>query len=398
VLSKSLVKVGFVGFGNVFNALLGFAFLAAVAKILDLDSFGKYALLTTLLVSISKLIDFGTNSVFVAKSISNGDSNLYSVFLSAKILLTLITFPIYVVALALLHEIDPVVLLILFLGSIAYGINYTLFGFFQKDEKYGSLVLLNLLPSLIKGFFALLIFFFAYRPSLTYSVAIFSLSIIASALLIPLSKNYFKFKFTLVGIIDLMKNAYPAGVSQIIVESWPTISNAAAKISGGFTDVGIFSLASKISHMFALASLSIFTVLLPKNANRKKQNLEYDFTETIVISLIILAFSGLAIPLTHFLVTKLFGSKFQASLTIINVLIFSAAITSIHSFIENFFFVEQKTNYIMYINIGKLSVFIILCSFLIPIYSLSGLAFSDLTSSFCAIVFTILLIKKSRSF
>jgi O-antigen/teichoic acid export membrane protein len=398
VLSKSLVKVGFVGFGNVFNALLGFAFLAAVAKVLDLDVFGKYALLTTLLVSISKLIDFGTNSVFVAKSISNGDSNLYSVFLSVKILLTLATFPVYVVALVLLHETDVTILLILFLGSMAYGINYTLFGFFQKDERYGSLVLLNFLPSLIKGVFALLIFFSAYRPNLIHSVAIFSLSIMASAVLIPLSKKYFKFKFTLHGIKDLMKSAYPAGISQIIAESWPTISNTAAKISGGFTDVGVFSLASKISHMFALASLSIFTVLLPKNANRKKQNLKYDFTETAVISLIILVFSILALPLTHFLITKLFGSKFQESLTIVNVLVFSAAITSIHSFIENFFFVEQKTNYIMYINIGKLVVFIMLCFFLIPIYSLGGLAFSDLISSLCAITLTILLIKKSKAF
>ncbi len=391
-----MAKVGFVGFGNVFNALLGFAFLAAVARVLDLDSFGKYALITALLVSISKLIDFGTNSVFVAKSISGEDSNLLSVFLSSKILLTLITFPIYIIALAILHEIDIVVLLILFLGSIAYGINYTLFGFFQRDEKYGSLVLLNLLPALIKGLFALLVFFSVYKPNLIHSVAIFSLSIAASALLIPLSKRYFKFRFTLHGIRNLMKSAYPAGVSQIIAESWPTISNAAAKISGGFTDVGIFSLASKISHMFALASLSIFTVLLPKNANRKKQNLKYDFTETLVISLIILALSGLAIPLTHFLVVKIFGPKFQASLTIINVLVFSAAITSIHTFIENFFFVEQKTNYIMYINIGKLAVFITLCTLLIPIYSLSGLAFSDLTSSVCAVFFTFLLIKRSQ--
>jgi O-antigen/teichoic acid export membrane protein len=137
-------------------------------------------------------------------------------------------------------------------------------------------------------------------------------------------------------------------------------------------------------------------VLLPKNANRKKQNLKYDFTETFVISLIILALSGLAIPLTHFLVVKIFGSKFQESLTIINVLVFSAAITSIHTFIENFFFVEQKTNYIMYINIGKLVVFVTLCALLVPLYSLSGLAFSDLTASICAVFFTFVLIKRSQ--
>jgi O-antigen/teichoic acid export membrane protein len=397
VLRKSLIKVGFVGSGNIINALLGFTFLAAVAKTLDLDSFGKYALLTTLLVSISKLIDFGTNSVFVAKSISKEGVNLNNAFLTTKVLLTLATFPIYIIALILLHDLSFSFLVILFLGSIVYGINYTLFGFFQKDEKYTLLVLLNLLPSIIKGAFALLIFTSVYKPGLIQATAIFSLSIIASSLLIPFSKNIFKFKFTLHGVSDLIKISYPAGVSQLIAESWPTISNAAAKLSGGFADVGIFSLASKISHIFALASLSIFTVLLPKNANRKKQNLQYDFTETFIISAIILFLSALAIPLSHFFVNNFFGSKFQGSIVILNILVFSAAITSIHSFIENYFFVEQKTNYIMYINITKLGIFIALCSFLIPLYSLSGLAYSDLIASLCAALFTVILIRKSKS-
>ena len=270
MLRKSLLKVGFVGSGNILNALLGFTFLAAVAKTLDLDSFGKYALLTTLLVSISKLIDFGTNSVFVARSISKEDSNLNNIFLTTKVLLTILTLPIYVIALLLLHDLSFSFLAILFLGSIVYGINYTLFGFFQKDERYTLLVLLNLLPSIIKGIFALMIFTSFYKPDLVQAVAIFSLSIVASSFLIPFSKNIFKFRLSFNGVSDLIKNSYPAGISQFIAESWPTLSNAAAKLSGGFADVGIFSLASKISHIFALASLSIFTVLLPKNANRKR--------------------------------------------------------------------------------------------------------------------------------
>lgn len=398
MLSKSIVKVGLVGSGNILNAVLGFAFLAAIAKTLDLDTFGKYALLTTLLVSISKLIDFGTNSVFVAKTISSQDTKLFNLFISTKIALTLATLPIFVIALMLLHKPDLSILLILMLGSVAYGINYTLFGLLQKDERYVPLVLLNLLPAVIKGAFALLTLLSLYKPDLTQAILIFSLSIFASCVLIPLvSKEFSKFRFTLSGIRKFLKDSYPAGVSQIVSESWPTISNAAAKVSGGFSNVGIFSLASKISHIFVLVSLSIFTVLLPKNANRKKQNLSYDFTETIIISVGIILIAALAIPLATLFVQRFFGSKFEGSVLILNVLIFSAALTSIHAFVENYFFVEQKTHYIMYINLGKLTIFVSLCLILIPTMSLSGLAFSDLISSIFAIIFTVLLIRRSRS-
>lgn len=396
MLVKSFGKVIFVGSGNIINALLGFAFFAAVARTLDLTSFGKFALLTTLLISISKLIDFGTNSVFVAKSISEENKNLNSIFLSTKTLLTIITFPLYIIALALLHEITLTIVVILFLGSIAYAINYSLFGFFQKDERYSLLILLNLLPAIIKGVFAGLTFSSVYTPDLIQAVAIFSLSIAASAVLIPFSKDHLKFKFSLHGITDLINKAYPAGISQIVAESWPTISNAAAKIAGGFSNVGIFSLAQKISHAFALVSLSIFTVLLPKNAGRKKQNLNYDFVETFIISVTILVLSALAIPISHFFVNSFFGSKFQDSLLIINILIFSAAITSIHTFIENFFFVEEKTSYIMYISLGKLTIFLLLCFLLVPIYSLRGLALSDLAASTSAVIITLLMIRRSQ--
>jgi O-antigen/teichoic acid export membrane protein len=398
VLSKSIVKVGLVGSGNILNAALGFAFLAAVAKTLDLDTFGKYALLTTLLVSISKLIDFGTNSVFVAKTISSENNKLFNLFLSTKVILTLLTLPVYVIALLLLHKLDLPVLIILMVGSIAYGINYALFGLFQKDERYLPLILLNLLPSGIKGVFALLTFLSLYKPDLTQAVLIFSLSILASCVLLPLvSKELRGFKFTLAGIRNFLKTSYPAGASQIITESWPTLSNAAAKITGGFSDVGIFSLASKISHIFALVSLSIFTVLLPKNANRKKQNLTYDFTETIIISVVIIAVAALAVPLATFFVQGFFGPKFQGSILILNILIFSAALTSIHAFVENYFFVEQKTGYIMYISMGKLAVFLSLCLILVPKFSLRGLAFSDLISSVFAVIFTVLLVRRSGS-
>lgn len=67
---KSFINIFVVGAGNGINAILGLMFFTAVARTLSIEDFGKYALLASLLVSLSKIMDFGTNSLFVAKSIA----------------------------------------------------------------------------------------------------------------------------------------------------------------------------------------------------------------------------------------------------------------------------------------------------------------------------------------
>ena len=398
MLRKSLTKISLVGIGNIANAFLGLAFLAAVAKVLDLPSFGKYALLTTLLTSASKIIDFGTNSVFVAKSFTSKWDNLRDSFYSLKLILLGIAIPVLMLAVALSNVMSFTILIVLTLGLFAYTTYYTLYALFQKEEKFTHLVLLNTIPAVIKGTFAALIFLGLFKANLTDAIAIFSLSVFGCTLFfLVLDKNEKTFSFTLQGVAATLKEAYPGGISQFIYEAWPSISNFIAKSARGFYDVGIFSLANKISRLFALISFSIFTVLLPENAARKKDNLSYDFKETIVISLLIILASFMVIPIAELLVYKVFGNKFAESVGILSILIISAGLSSIHTFIENFFFVERKTSYLIYINLGKLSLFLIACGFLVPQFSLYGLAVSDLIASGVAVFGTFWFIKKSQS-
>lgn len=395
---KSFRKIATVGAGNAFNALMGFVFLAVIAKSFDLITFGKYALLTTLLVSISKIIDFGTNSVFVSQINKEKEEDNISSFFSIKIILTIVSLVILSIALLLLKEFNWIIFLILCVGLFAYGINYTFFALFQKEEDYRSLVLLNILSSLPKGICALLIILNSFTPTLVSVLSIFSLSIMFSILLfMSLSPKYRNIRINFKLIPVLFNKSFPGGVSQTVYESWPTLSNTIAKVTGGLSNVGVFSLASKISRLFALLSFSIFTVLLPKNTDRKKNNLSYDFNETFIISSLVFLIATISIPFIHFGVNRFFGDKFSESLSIINILIFSNAFTSIHTFMENYFFVEQKTRYLFIISISKLVIFSLLCVFLVPVYSLAGLAGSDLAASISAFLLTILFIKKVDS-
>jgi len=393
-VKKSLKKIIFVGFGNVFNAVLGFAFLSAVAKTLDLESFGKYALITTLLVAVSKIIDFGTNSVYVAESISTEDKSLINKFYTQKLLLLGISIPISLALLFILKLNTEKLVLYFILGLVAYAINYTLNAFFQKDEKFIHLVSLNTLPALIKGIFAFLIFSGSIYLNLEQAFMIFSLSIFSGiALIIFLSNEYKKFKFDFSEIKKYLEKCTPAGISLLIYEGWPSIANSIAKISKDFSNVGIFSIAEKIANIMLLGAISIFTVLLPKNARAKKRNEKFDFKEVFIIStfIIVLAFFGTLIA--RIFVDRFFGDKFSESLPLLGFLIFASAFTSIHTFMEHYFFIEEVTKYIMYINIGKLAIFLTLSYLLVPTMALKGLSLASLISAVIAVIATTIFIK-----
>ena len=392
-MKKSLIRIGLVGMGNVFNALLGFAFLSIVAKTLDIESFGRYALLATLLVAISKIIDFGTNSVYVADSISKDDETLLDTFYTLKLILLTISIPISIILLILLKLNSLNIVLYFILGLIAYTINYTLNSFFQKEQKFFHLILLNTFPAIIKGIFAVLIILNMVVFNLDRSFMVFSLSIFSSAIMwFFLPKEFKKFRFDFSKVKIYLKKSAPAGVSQLIFEGWPSISNSIAKIANSFSHVGIFAIAEKVANILQLGAISIFTILLPKNAYAKKRNEKYDFREVFVISILILVLAFFGTFISRYFVSDFFDDKYAMSIPLLALLIFSSAFTSIHNFMENYFFIEEKTNYIMYINVGKLALFLIISWVLVPAYSLKGLAISNLVSAMIALIATIIFI------
>ena len=291
MLKRSLFRISLVGVGNIANAVLGFVFLTAVAKILSVEDFGKYALLISLLVSVSKIIDFGTNSLFVAESIVGGTADKDS-FLTAKVLLFLISVFITLPILYLLNLLAWESAILFIGGLVGYGVSYTLFPFFQKYEKFHLVVALNTVPAVVKGVFGVVILLNLLTISLTSAFGIFALAMLFSSLLgLFLPEKLTKFAFSPDKALTSLVKAAPAGASLLINESWQAISNTVITISKTLTDVGVFSLANKIANIFMLISLSIFTVLLPKNALRKKENLGYDVKETLVLSALVILVS-----------------------------------------------------------------------------------------------------------
>ena len=387
-----LKKVSLVSAGNILNAGLGLIFLTASARVLTPTDFGRYALLTTLLVFMSKVVDFGSNSVFVAglQKEESLKAGLIKTFFALKVALVGLAVVLSLIAFYALGFRSPILLAIFLAGLVFYAINVTFFALFQSAEMFGHAVLLNSVPAFFKAVIGVLVLLGILNLSFTAIYATFCLSMILCLILYFYIPKEFKrlnsFGVIKGGFIQVVRASFPAGVSQLIAQGWSAVSNTVVKLSKGFSDVGVFYLADKVANVFSLISLSIFTVILPQNARREKENLPHDLKETGVLALLVLVLAVGFVSVSGIFVTSVFGNKYAGSLLILDILVISAAISAVHAFMENYFYVHDSTKTIMYISLVKLSTFVAVSLLLLPVLSLKGLAFSQLISSIFGLI------------
>jgi len=387
-MKESVKNISLVSLTNLINLGFGLILFLAVATKLPKEEFGIYGLLTLLLVSFSKLIDFGSNSNYVTEFISKSRHYLEEL-ISFKIYAFVGSSLISVLVLVLVNQIyDLEIILSFVLGLFFYGVNYTLFALFQRDEEFIKASLLNFFPALIKLGFGIVIFLNLLTIDLKLAFMIFSLSMCGSLVFLFFKFKEFKnIKFR-PHIFHFVKNFYLAGISQTINESWSTIANQILKILKSLADLGTFSLASKLSNVFSLISYSIYTVILTSNAKRRRDEAGYNIKESLILGLFLILLATIGSIISPYFFKIAFDDKFDDSIIIFSILIFSQAFTSIHKFLDNYFFVEEKSKTLLFITTGKLILFIILSIVLTSSYGILGLAFADLIVSASTTIFT----------
>lgn len=398
-MKSSLKNLSVVGISNFLNLGLGLILFSAAAKTLNLNDFGVYSLLTILLVWFSKLIDFGSNSNFVSGFLSKNinyvneliNFKLISFILSSVLGSLTVYYAVnyyYTFRNTQINLDLNVVIPLFILGLFFYGINYLLFALYQKEEKFVKASLLNFIPAVVKGSFGILIILGIINLDLNYFFGIFALSMIGSSLfLLEKFSDLKNFKFDL-NISHFLKNFFLAGTSQQINESWGPISNSLAFILKNLSDLGNYSFASKLSNVFSVISYSIYTVILTSNAKRKRDSLSYNLKESLILGIFLILIALIGTLLAPIIIPLIFGDKFLGSIAIFSVLIFSGALSSIHKFLDNYFFIEEKSKTLLSFTLLKLVLFITLSYLFINEYGIIGLALADLTVSLLITVLT----------
>ncbi len=383
--SGTYYKVALLGTGNILNAGMGFLYILAVAKSLGVEDFGKYVLLAGILVSTAKLLDFGTNSLFVAKTIKNSMADTkpeIESFINSKVYLFFISLGVSYTAIAYFRLINVTTILLTTLGIIGYLIYYILYGIFHKNENFQMLLLLNFIPGSIKGLFgALILLNFIELSYLGYFfvfiIAIFSILAIYPQANIP--GIFVKPNFT--NFASKIKESYMAGMSQFINESWPSINSGLIKNFLSFSNVAVYSIADKMSDVFSLLSLAIFTVLLPKNARNKGRNTKYNFNEVLLLTTVIMFLAVVCYLGSVYVINNFLDGEYRKSIGLLGVLIFNSAIMAVTAFMEHHFYVEEKPKYLLVTNSVRLATLLTLSWLLLPSLGILGLAISNIVST-----------------
>jgi len=392
-MKSSYKNLSIVGFSNFINLGLGLILFSAAAKSLNLTEFGLYSLLTIFLVWFSKFIDFGSNSEYVSNFLSKNKSYLNEL-INFKILSFIISSIIGCISIysainfyynfknTLININLNIIIPLFILGLFFYGINYLLFALYQKEEKFLKASLLNFFPALIKGIIGGLILLNFIKLDLDSFFAIFALSMAGSSIFLIEKIDTFKnFKFNL-KISHFLKNFFLSGTSQQINESWGTISNFLTFIFKNLSDLGNYSFASKLSNVFSVISYSIYTVILTSNAKRKRDSLSYNLKESLILGFFLLIIATIGTTVAPKIISIIFGDKFNDSISIFSILIFSGALASIHKFLDNYFFIEEKSYTLFAFTLTKLILFVILSYIFINSFGILGLALADLVVSF----------------
>ena len=388
-MKSSIKNLSIVGILNLFNLGLGLLLFTSAASKLNTEEFGIYSLLTLLLVWFSKIIDFGSNSNYVSNFLSKGQ-NFLNELMNYKIISFIFTSITSYLVLHLIVSRAEISLIspIFIAGLFFYGINYLLFALFQKEEKFFKASLLNFVPALIKGIVGILVILNFIKLDLVGFFSIFALSIAGSSIfLVYQIKQISKFKLDL-RISHYFKSFFLAGTSQQINESWGPISNFLTFLMRNLSDLGNYSFASKLSNVFSVISYSIYTVILTSNARRKKEDKNYNLFESIILGLILLIIAGAGTLVAPSLINHFFQGKFNESIVVFGILIFSGAFSSIHKFLDNYFFIEEKSVTLFKITSFKLVLFLTLSIIFINSFGIIGLALADLIVSILITVIT----------
>ncbi len=386
-----------VGTGNIVNALGGFVFVLAAAKVLSVSEYGTFALLTSIFILTAKLTELGTTSSFVSFSVKQNRSPFLGL-LTLKVGMTILAFLFTLVVLYIYAQFNLTNVVLFFVGFVGYALNDYLFAVFQEKEKFLGTTLVNSLPAGLKLLFGAAIWFEFFKTTGSQVLGIYLLALLASVLIFPLlpSVDLSKNVNLKTDIENLIRLGFPGGFSQMLNLSIPAINGSLLYFTLSTHELGVFTFADKIASIMTLVGLSIFTVLLPKKAKDFKLTNNYSFNQLIPL-IVIVIFSVTVIVMTASpVISNLFGQKYVESIFILKILAVTGGVNAVCLFLDNFFFVTESTKKLLGISFVKVTTLAVIGYFACLSYGVAGLAYVNLIVASLFLLVTVIGIKLIR--
>jgi O-antigen/teichoic acid export membrane protein len=374
---------------NIINAGLGFLCGVLLARIFDIDTYGRVNLMISFITILSFLCDFGfSNSLVVfyrrisesAKEDFLKQVNLKFIKILCAVLIPLlgIIFYIYVEYKLSIAEFFYLLSGTLFLGSFRYFLSIH-----QAVGNWKKYNFLTMLQNVIRISITILPFYFVVSANKYFLFSVLN-SIYPFLLILVcffISKKYLGVKsgFDVTEERDFRKYTLINFVINFIIILTMRVDNLLIDYLYDNSSVGIYSAANTLALVFPLLTTAVMKVLLGEASKGGvtflgkilKFQRRY-ILPAILVSIVVIVFS-------KYIIEILFGDRFVASTNIFRVLLIPYIFGFFFTPLESYFY-SHKIGLILNVRILQLLIILVSGYLFLSYWGIIGMAYSVLLS------------------
>lgn len=390
------LKTGqYIFYTGVIDKLVNFLLVVLLAKKLDLNDFGNFIIVLSLINIFISLFNFGFGILIQREYASGNKSELifYYIFY-----LKLILFPVYIASVFIYLLLFPVKEIILLFSLSAVFYIRELSDVFVKS-MFGK----NNFKSFFKSFclsrfmfVSLLIIFYFFWESIICLILPFSIAALTEFFWLKVLtgfrySKFFTIKYEWIETARIIKLALPFAVGVVSVTVYDRIDILIIKELISSEAVGLYSTAYSFYRLPLLLPpillMPLFTEL-SKNYSGQK-NLIFDKVKLTIKSLLILAvLSTLFFALfSDFIIDVTFGNKFMESAGILKILSLGLIFIILNNLTGVILNSIRREKLQLYGVLSGLSLNIVLNIILLPVLGIVGAAVSTVASELIVLIF-----------
>jgi len=199
---------------------------------------------------------------------------------------------------------------------------------------------------------------------------------------------------------ELLKNCWPLILSGVLVSVYVNIDQVMIKEMIGVKDVGLYSVATRLSTVWYFIPIAVTDSVFPAILNAKKNNV-LSYNQKLQSLYDILVWTAILITLlTLFLseniIVLLVGQEYIAAASVLSIAIFAGIFTNIGLINNKYFTAENRQKDILYRSLLGVTVNIMLNIVLIKKYGIHGAALATISAQISTSLIYTYLKKDSR--
>ncbi len=381
---------------------INFVFIGLVAKKVGPSDFGFLTFSQSLVVLLLSIAGLGLDNLLINEFIKNKDQsrNIFSTVFWSRVLVSIVFLIICMSYFYFCgsYQSDEVMVVFFTISSLVFYAQNTYVSYYQSLSDFKFITRIYLMCYLILSVVKV------YLLYVTSSIVVFSFILMVDMgltfiMIIYATRNNDEISISLIMfdlsiIKSLLKKSWPLIFSSLLVVLYTRLDHFMISKMLGINELGLFSVAVRISDAYVFIPSLIVTSFYPmicrdKGIDNVKFYFDLVFLSAFLCGIIIFLLSPFVIPF-------LFGDEYKASISVVQITIFSSMFSVFGGAVTNYFLLINLS-YIRLIRacVGLLINFI-LNLYLIPIKGIEGAAFASLFSQIFAVWISNLITKSTR--